>query len=222
MLFSTHINIPSGCLAVDDEEAAERRRQLRERLMNGGTVRINPQGEVDTTNSGQGIVIPPGKLAAPTRSTVWYENNPQLYNVELMAMQQFFPHFRLDKLEDGRLFWYGELSVNSIRPGGKWLVQAVYENNHPHNNTYGGSVKIYSIEPDLNELYQELGSIPHILRDSAGQLYMCTAQASDVHASSDRSTTAASALSWAVKWITVFELWCAGDVTTAQFSGHTF
>ena len=56
----------------------------------------------------------------------------------------------------------------------------VYDHNHPHNNTYGGSLRVYSVKPDLNELYKAAGSLPHVLRDANGDLYMCTARKEDI------------------------------------------
>jgi hypothetical protein len=137
-------------------------------------------------------------------------------------MKKFFPQFQLEKLPDGRLSWVGVISVNNLRPGGGWILQAIYDNNHPSNSNYGGSVKVYPVEPDLNDLARKLGRIPHILSDASKNLYLCTSRAEDFRASVQHSTTAASALGWAAKWIAVFELWLAGDVTTKQFDSHIF
>jgi hypothetical protein len=137
-------------------------------------------------------------------------------------MQRFFPQFYLDKLPDGRLSWVGSLNMENLRQGSQWILQAIYDHSHPHNKSYGGSISVYSIEPDLHLLQQKLGTIPHLLKDSQGNYLLCTSQEKDFRASVQHSTTAASALSWAAKWIAVFELWIAGDVTTAQFKSHTF
>jgi len=134
-------------------------------------------------------------------------------------MRRYFPHFQLSKLDDGRLYWYGNLKTD-LRSGGQWYIQAIYENNHPNNSNYGGSVKVYSIEPDLEEIQNEIGeTIPHLLRDSGGHLYLCTARPEDVRAG-NVVTSAASSLAWAVKWISAFELWMAGDLKSSEFSDH--
>jgi hypothetical protein len=112
--------------------------------------------------------------------------------------------------------------MENLRQGSQWILQAIYDHSHPHNKSYGGSISVYSIEPDLHLLQQKLGTIPHLLKDSQGNYLLCTSQEKDFRASVQHSTTAASALSWAAKWIAVFELWIAGDVTTAQFKSHTF
>lgn len=217
------IEIPSGFFSTDDsEEAAKRRRQeLREKLLRGESVVVKPTGEVTDKNKQSSnepsIKIPEGKLATGFH---WYERDTELYSAEVEGMRKFFPQFEMDKLSDGRLSWQGVIEPK-LRAGAKWYLQLVYENNHPNNSTYGGSVKVYSIEPDLNELASEIGeSIPHVLRDSRGNPYLCTARKEDFLASTDHSTTAASALAWAAKWIAAFELWLAGDITTSEFAGH--
>jgi len=218
------IYIPQGFLNTgDDAAAAERRRQLRETLMKGGVASVNQSGQLTPGNNSHSsqpaIQVPPGKLAG---SFYWYERDRQLLEGEIAAMQRFFPQFYLDKLPDGRLSWVGSLNMENLRQGSQWILQAIYDHSHPHNNSYGGSISIYSIEPDLHLLKQKLGTIPHLLKDSQGNYLLCTSQKDDFRASVQHSTTAASALSWAAKWIAVFELWIAGDVTTAQFQGHTF
>jgi len=135
-------------------------------------------------------------------------------------MNHFFPSFKLEKLTDGRLSWVGRLQPTNVRKNAKWYVQAIYDHNHPNNNTYGGSIKVYSIDPNLEEICQQLGqAIPHTLRDGSGHMYLCTARPEDIRVG-NVSTSAASALSWAAKWITAFELWLAGTITTDEFRGH--
>jgi|ERR1051325_464323 hypothetical protein len=216
------ITIPEGQFSdQDSEEAAKRRRkELREKLLRGESVVVKPSGEVaekrNQDSEETAITIPEGKLAI---DFYWYERDPELYGAELDAMRKYFPQFQLEKLADGRLSWHGALEPK-LRSRGKWYLQVVYDNNHPNNNTYGGSVKVYSIEPDLKEFVRQLGSIPHLLRDSRGEPYLCTSRREDFKASAEHSTTAASALAWAAKWIAAFELWLAGDISTSEFSGH--
>jgi hypothetical protein len=214
--------IPTGCFAADDSEEAakKRRRELRDKLLRGESVVVKPSGEVTDKDqqkpSEPAITIPEGKLAAAFH---WYDRDRELYDAEIYAMRKYFPQFQMEKLNDGRLSWHGVIEPK-LRSGGKWYLQAVYENNHPNNSTFGGSVKVYSVEPDLKEFIIQLGSIPHLLRDTRGEPYLCTARAEDFKASANHSTTAASALAWAAKWIAAFELWLAGDISTSEFGGH--
>ena len=73
------------------------------------------------------------------------------------------------------------------------------------------------------------GGLPHVLRDSEGQLYMCTARQQDVDAGkktgSEQSydvTSAAKSLGWAVKWIFMVESWLNGDISPDDAFGHVF
>lgn len=72
----------------------------------------------------------------------WYERNPQLFNDEKQAMNLYFPNFVLDRLADGRICWVGNLNPRGA-DGGTWTLMVVYDHNHPHNNTYGGSLRVY-------------------------------------------------------------------------------
>ena len=102
-------------------------------------------------------------------------------------------------------------------------MHAVYDHSHPSNSTFGGSVKVYCVDPDLSELSAG-DHIPHTLRDSHGELYICTARR-NIHAGTkvgSRVTTAAVALDSAIKWLSVFELWLTDEVSDEQFSGHAF
>jgi len=212
-----NIFIPKGLLSTsDDQEAARKRRELRERLLRGEAVKVTSQGPIQNESNGNqpAITVPEGKLA----NFYWYKNDPQLLRQEKKAMRQFFPQFSLDKLGDKRLYWYGRLETD-LRPNGFWHLQAIYDHNHPDNSNYGGSIKVYSIEPDLEDFASDLGGIPHTLRDSSSHIYICTARSEDVRAG-NVVTSAASSLAWAVKWISAFELWMAGDLTTSEFSGH--
>jgi hypothetical protein len=212
------LSVPAAILKADDEAAARRRRELREKLLRGEEVKITPRGHVEDANKNKispGIVVPEGKLA----SFYWYENDPELFEDEKAAMSRFFPQFKLEELEDGRLYWYGALETN-LRQGGIWYLQAIYDNNHPNNSTYGGSVKVYSISPDLAEIQKEIDeNIPHLLVDSKKNLYLCTARKEDIKVG-NTVTSAASSLAWAAKWIAAFEMWMAGDLSTDEFIGH--
>jgi hypothetical protein len=163
------------------------------------------------------IQIPQGRCSA---SYYWYQKDPELFRGEQEAMRKFFPQFQLGQLDDGRLYWVGTLTPKNLRENAAWTLMLAYDHNHPSANNYGGSIKVYSIEPDLNELYEKLGQIPHLLRDSQGAYYLCTARPQDVNASEKVTTTAASVIAWAAKWIACFELWLTGDMTTAEFASH--
>ena len=84
----------------------------------------------------------------------------------------------------------------------------------------GSSVFVYPLLPDVQDLIDFCGFRPsHLLVDSAGQNYLCTAESSDVKAGKT-ITTAASVLAWAVKWLTAYELVLTGDLSKEDFNRH--
>jgi len=220
------IVVPPGKLAAQnntEDDAARRRRELREALLRGDEVVVTQAGQVkertEKAETEKAIVVPPGKLAD---DFYWYERNPKLLQDEIAVMKEFFPEFRMEKLADKRVSWVGKLQPVNIRKNSLWLLQLIYDHNHPNNSSWGGSVKVYSVDPNLGEWTERMKqSIPHTLTDSANQLYLCTARKEDVKVGAV-STSAASSLAWAAKWIAVCELWLAGEVSTPEFQGHTF
>ena len=217
------INVPRVRFAAD--AAAEERKKIREALLKGDSeVKITQSGNAKPASEvkpgdGNTINVPKGKLAA---SMYWYENDPDLYREEVAAMNRQFPQFELKKLSDGRLCWIGTVKPTSVRENASWMLMLVYDHNHPSNNNWGGSVRVYVIDPDLDELNRKLGGIPHLLRDPSGNIHLCTARKEGVKTGRNLSTSAVASLAWAIKWICVFELWLAGDVTTDEFRNHTF
>jgi hypothetical protein len=204
-----------------EDAAAKKRKELAERLKKGQEVVLKKSGEMTTPDdpgAGENAQrVPRGKLAA---SFYWYERDPELLEAEKEAMRKQFPDFQMEKLDDGRLCWFGNLRPSGAG-GGVWTIQAIYDNNHPHNNSYGGSIRVYSIKPDLDELLQEAEKLPHILMDEYGHRYMCTARKEDVDAGVNTVTSAAKSLAWASKWIWMVEGWLNGEFGQEVFD-HTF
>lgn len=168
----------------------------------------------------------------------WYQNDPQLYQAEVAAMQHFFPQFKINQLQDGsgRLYWRGK--VTPIPGGLTWDVMLIYKNDHPHagKNEYGGSVQILPLSPRLKDiakqtmpdLVRKYGSIdkcaargfglglPHIYRQNFGrneEYFICTADPKYFRTGQTRSTSAATALSWACKWMMLCEMWLNGEIS---------
>lgn len=206
------------------DAAAERRQQLAAQLLRGEPVMVTQQGAIlpasERSNNEVAITVPEGKLAAP--SLYWYERDAELFQAEQAAMRHFFPRFRADRLSDGRMSWLGSL-VSGV-PGSNriWHLQVIYDHDHPHNNSYGGSIHVFPIDPDLSAIQKQLNQpIPHTLsRCSSGALEICTVEREAFRNDRDHSSTAASSLAWAAKWIAAFELWLLGELSTSDFSGH--
>ena len=49
----------------------------------------------------------------------WYQNDPDLYQAEVMAMRKFFPQFKINQLQDGsgRLYWRGKVQPILLTAG---------------------------------------------------------------------------------------------------------
>ena len=211
---SSSITIPQGKLAADDDILKKKREELKKKLLEGKKVTIAPDGNVTKGDDSSSITIPQGKLAVAQ----WYEKDPGLLMAEKAAMNHAFPGFTLDKLDDGRLAWVGSLNVG-ILGDNEWHIMAVYNNNHPQQ-VMGSSVRVYLIEPDIDELIKDLGWRPlHLLMDSNNQLYLCTAEAGNIKTGKE-TTSAASVIAWAVKWLMSFELVLTGDLSKEQFNTH--
>lgn len=155
-------------------------------------------------------------------------------------MRKFFPSFQINQLQDGsgRLYWRGK--VQPTGPGGLvWDLMLIYKNDHPtaaNPNDYGGSVQILPVSPRLKDLAEQMmplirktyGSydncvahgfglgLPHIYRGNFGrneEYFICTADPKYFKSGQSRSTSAASALSWACKWIVLCEMWLNGEIS---------
>ena len=212
-----NIKIPIGKFAGEDA-AAKKRRELRDRLVKGETIKIRRDTNAMAEGREATIEVGKGKLAAQ-----WYDANPTLLTMEKIAMERNFPQFTLDKLDDGRLCWVGilEPGVYESKFGQKrqYHVMAVYDNNHP-NQKMGSSVRVYPLMPDVDELIESCGFRPfHLLKDDVGNLYLCTNEAGDQKVGVT-TTTAATVLGWASKWLIAFELVLTGDLPLADFNRH--
>jgi hypothetical protein len=158
----------------------------------------------------------------------WYQNDPELLEAEKLAMAKFFPSFKLYLLEDGsgRIYWRGK-----VRPAGLggqiWDLMLIYKNTHPQaeEGMYGGSIQILPVKPRLKDIAMQLPiqpekglglGLPHIYRGNFGrgeEYFICTADPKYFKAGQERSTSAASALSWACKWIILCEMWLNGEIS---------
>ena len=134
----------------------------------------------------------------------WYQSDPDLYRAEVQAMNKFFPSFTIHQLPDGsgRLYWRGK--VQPAGPDGMvWdLMLPILE------ETYG------SYENCVRHGFG-LG-LPHIYRDNFGrneEYFICTADPKYFKTGMTRSTSAASSLSWACKWILLCEMWMNGEIS---------
>lgn len=221
------IVIPKGIFNTEDpikkkkEELKKKREEVFKRMEENKDVSIERTGNVTPqSNTGDNIQIPKGILA--NDNFFWYNRDMELYSGEVEVMRKRFPYFKMDKLDDGRLCWEGDIKPGLIGDNSYHLM-LVYDNNHPNNSTYGGSVKVYLVNPSIEKLESELDVVlPHTLKDGGSNRYLCTSRPEDFIATETESMSAASCLAWAVKWIALYEGYVAGDVTYEKFAGHTY
>lgn len=81
---------------------------------------------------------------------LWYKQNPQLLENEINLMNQF-QGFTLEKLDDGRLYWFGDIEIAIRDEVVRYSVMIVYENGHPYWKL-GSSVTVYYIDPEIESL----------------------------------------------------------------------
>ncbi len=208
-------------LKREAEERAERQR-IRDAIIGKKPIQLSPDGEAGKNG---GIKIPNNIILASVQQ--WYEKDPSLLAVEKAAMAKWFPHFQLETLPDGRLAWTGTLTPgiwkgfnadeNDFSARQTWEVMAVYENNHPVQKM-GSSVKVFLLTPSMDQIIQRIGWTPHhVLRDKDSDLlYLCTARAEDIKVG-ETSTTAATMLAMAAKWLISFEMVMTGDLSRKEF-----
>ena len=183
-------------------------------------------------------------VAAPEQTTSpeqvvhpeqWYVKNPALLQAEIAAMAEItaMADAKLDARcgfrRDGKMYWV--INLNPVVCGKRchWTLLAVYDDDHPQKR-WGGSVKFYPVKPNVQEMQAMVArshvtpkTIPHLLKDEQGQLYMCTQDRDRIEAGvnkGDRVDTAASCLRYAMRWITVFELGLIDQRTWTLFQGH--
>jgi len=157
-------------------------------------------------------------------SFYWYDRDPDRLRLELSAMKQCYPDFKVAKLPDGRLYYQGKL-----QPFGKggtiWEVRLIYPNDYPYMQGYGfgGSIDTILIGPKtLEQISDMLGGeyIPHTYRDGSGKLYICTVAGKNyknltgrVQTEGKSVTTGAQTVAWLVKWLSLFEMCLNGELS---------
>ncbi len=224
------LEIPKGTLAAEgglNPQAinslpkpvnASGAKSLADKLKNGETVIIGRGGSTTDTRGGQTLEIPKGTLAAH-----WYEASPTLFEAEVSSMRSsVFSNFELGQFQDGSLYWEGIITPG-IMPDMSWRVCAVYPHNFP-TPTMGGTLRVYLLTPTLEQVEAGLGCLAHhVLPDSAGNRYLCTAHAEDVATirmgrSSSGYMGALATLLNATKWLSALELVFTGQMSVSDFN----
>ena len=161
----------------------------------------------------------------------WYTKNPDLFEAEIIAMHDFKPSAKYSFLGDGRMYWTVQFTPTIAgKKTRTYNLALVYDEDHPKAR-YGSSVKAYLLRPTIEDLQKIVNntpgitdkSIPHLLRDSKGELYLCSVDTSNCKDDLDKGgiTSAATSLRFAMKWINIFEMGLVDpDYTWKKFQKH--
>lgn len=215
--------ISSGTFAGERLTEAEEFRSLADALYNqsqgdpSGIV-IDHEGiihlEDDLSGVENGQAISGGIFAAgiPTNPDQWYNKNPRLFRAEVAAMHKAFPKAAFGFYQEtGNMFWTVSQKISQTGFTKEWTFILRYDKDHPHNHTYGGSIKVFPIKPsidDMKEMLREFGrpGIPHLLSHETLGTYLCTRRTEDVEAGTTTVSSAAQVAGWAADWAIHFEI----------------
>lgn len=104
----------------------------------------------------------------------WYEKSPKLFQEEVRLMLTRYPQFKLGKLENGNIYWYGH--INSFSLGDlRYTLMIVYAANHPLGQM-GSSVRVYMIDPNPIDS----SPILSVLRPNETPYKLCSQLLSDI------------------------------------------
>lgn len=154
----------------------------------------------------------------------WYAKNPQLFATEIKLMQEHFPSATYGFLRDGTMIWRVKMDINPkgsrARPFDPWEMLIVYDKDHPHNLTYGGSIHLVPLSPSYDKLRRRAikagyRGVPHMIAglkvDGKEYNYLCTRIPKDVEDGREHACSAAKAMTWAADWALHYELCMRGD-----------
>ena len=207
---------------------------LRNQLAGGGETMVNQDGTVlNPADPASRSSVANGDGFKPVDKAVvadeWYRENPELAELEIQAMEDIHRDANMRFLPNGKMAW--EIRIRPVICGQRkdWTLLAVYDSDHPAQR-WGGSVKFYPVKPNYEEMQQMVNrssvtpkTIPHLLRDSEEQIYLCTQHRRNIYAgrnSKEKVTSAAACLRFAMRWITVFELGLIDQKTWSLFQDH--
>ena len=226
--------VPKAVVATN--ETASAIENLRRTLESDDQAYVNSDGtfynESDPATSqnslsGGGYKPVPKAVVAVAQ---WYQQNSALQLSEIQAMLNANPNAKYGFLANGKMFWTIRLRPVICGRRKDWTLLMVYDEDHPQAR-FGGSVKAYPVRPNISEMQAMVNrtsvtpkTIPHLMRDIDQQLYLCTNDtryiSADRPGDNGKITSATACLSFAKRWITVFELGLIDHKTWSKFQSH--
>jgi len=131
-----------------------------------------------------------------------------------------FNGFTLGKLDDGRLYWIGDVTPGvyetkfGVQNRKTYTLLAVYQNNFPMF-TMGYSIYVYPLNPDASELIDLWGFRLHFLSDSDSNLHFDFSY--DCHQWPTNTPNAASMIYKSLSLLTAAELVLVGELSKEDF-----
>lgn len=195
---------------------------------------LSPPSSLD----GQENVTQTSTDAKRFAATRWYESNAvltykntnlhltgkQLWENEKQLMSIKFPQAQTGIMTTtGELYWIVPVNINIGSSTKRWTFMLKYDNNHPHADDWGGSVKAIPMIPSIDTLESRAQAagrtkngnasmrehVPHIWKDTKdNMLYLCTTAKSDMAADLSASSiqSAAAVLGRAIRWAYFYEV----------------
>lgn len=207
------------------------------------------------------VVCPPSSLGGQENVTQtsmeakrfaairWYESNAkltydgtdlhltgkQLWENEKQVMSIKFPQAQTGIMTTtGEVYWIVPVNINIGSSVKRWTFMLKYDNNHPHADDWGGSVKAIPMIPSIDELNRRAKAagrtkrdnasmceyVPHIWKDyKDNMLYLCTTAKSDMAADLRDNTiqSAAAVMGRAIHWAYFYEVGLLDDKVWNEF-----
>lgn len=164
-----------------------------------------PQGEVQeylNTENGINISTPnlPPPPSAPSFMRNWQEVTLQLFENEKNNIIAKYPDVLIETGD-------GLVTAALVTNGNyQWLLQLTYARNY---RKLKDQLRVYIVEPDLNELVTIANDIPYVKADLSGNKYLDVAP--------EHHISGAATIDNAVKWIDLFEKWVNGNIELNEF-----
>ncbi len=216
--------LKEGCFAAN-ESANDEIKKLGEAIKKEENLYLNSQGAFVTEKDKQNLPQtenlnrvnndPFAALEIPANKDQWYNKNRALFEAEVAVMREKYPDAVLGFLKTtGNMYWVFRAEIaKSVEP---WTFLLEYEKNHPHNHSYGGSIKVQLLQsPSLEDLKKKAElfgrpGVPHLVtgkRADTGEQYpyLCTRFPKDIQQGKDIVTSAVQVAGWAADWAVHYE-----------------
>lgn len=207
----------------------------------------DPVSRMDTPQNVSRISTDAKRFAA----VPWYESDSnlvyrgsdlhitgkQLWETEKKVMLRQFPQAKTGIMKTtGELYWIVPVDINIGSTTKRWTFMLKYDNNHPHADDWGGSVKAIPMIPSIDELesrakaagrissgkYSKREHVPHIWRNyNDHTLYLDTASKRTQAELLSKHTiqSATSAMLSAVRWAYFYEVGLLDSKVWDEFCG---